>query len=157
MHTYSFNRISEFKDGSITGPMSPILGAGEVAKQMNETLIGVLRVELKTLHKHSEYPEYDQRMYQIHEKGEGWTGYDHLILIFLGWVVFIVDQGTSSALVAACFGTGADDVDIKIRQRFDMELPDDILTAMMYEAYKAGQDYLNGEFKQQYQAFKKAS
>lgn len=138
--TYSFRALTEFKDGSIVGPFSPVTTAGELATQLGENLIGVIRISFK------ENGDYSERIFQEWEPS--YTGFDHLIIVFKYWYVFAIDRGLNMSLLAACFGNEEDDIKIKeCSIAWAAKISDESLIELMRQAKEPVQelrdDFLN--------------
>lgn len=145
---YKLNRISKLTpDRNISGPMSPILAAQEVAQSLQETCVAVYRVWFD-----------DETMYQINEgTTQRWevTGHDHLIICFPHWQVFVVDRGVSCSNIAAIFGEADDDVNIKEHNTPWMkQLTAAEIKSLMNDARKEFYAYFRGEFKKQWDEYK---
>ena len=93
----------------------------------------------------------DNGIYQHYEKGEGWTGYDLLLVGGPQVTGLAVDQGTSITPLALVYNTG--DVDLLEQlpgKPFDAQLNEEDLTRLMQEAHSIIQDYhvtLRDQFK----------
>ncbi|HRH68815.1 MAG TPA: hypothetical protein PLB89_04840 [Flavobacteriales bacterium] len=91
---YSFHQLLQRKpDGGVSGPMSPVLFAQEMAKHMEHPPFNlVVRVRFD-----------DERCFQQLES-DGWTGYDTLLLGIVGtkhaYIGLWIDTGLGGVAVA---------------------------------------------------------
>jgi hypothetical protein len=131
MKRYKFSLITEFANGGITGPMSPVLFAREVAKIYELPLIAVYYID---------FTEHQERMYQRKE-ADGWTGCGQLLICFPCAAVFFVDEGVSGLPIASIIGDNEPLISNGNNTQFMYRLRDEELIDLMKEGYKLAMDY----------------
>ena len=87
---------------------------------------------------------------QHHESGEGWTGYDHLIVAGKNYSVFAIDLGTELDIVSALFVTNkgkstkqtVEYMEVEKTRKYGMVAPADVIYRALRESHsKASQEY----------------
>lgn len=129
---YKFTRLTSFRNGAMTAAMSPMLSAQAVAEQLEENLIGIIRIDFK------EDGHYSESILQVNEgTSQRWelTGFDHLIICFWDWFVFFMDMGDRANLIATCFDRNEVDIKAKDLSMFVKAPSDEQLIKMMNDAF----------------------
>ena len=92
--------------------------------------------------------ENEVAIYQHHESGEGWTGYDHLIVAGKNYSVFAIDLGTELDIVSALFVTNnkgkstVEYMEVEKTRKYGMVAPADVIYRALRESHsKASQEY----------------
>ncbi len=142
-YTWTFDVLTKYlpEEAKITGPMAPVLMAQKIAELLEEQLWGVIRVNFKEDRKGAD-PTGAEYLYNLWEgppkqDNRDHTHHDHLIVVLLGAVIFIVDGGDKSYQIGACFGPN--DYGFKDpKQPFIEVLEREQLYTMLGEAYMLG-------------------
>ncbi|MDD2661525.1 MAG: hypothetical protein PHY54_17885 [Methylococcales bacterium] len=134
MSTHTLQKLTEFNDGIVTGPMSPMLFAQEIAKHFELGLLAVYRVNFD-----------DRELYQEPDEPGFLTGYDTLLVVMTQMVVFGIDRGVGADLVAMALKDGDIHINPLENSAYVKELEVQQIEALMFEAhgiYKAEVEHL---------------
>ena len=127
----------------IESPFSPAYAAKTIAKLMEQQYRAIYRPVFRA-------KEKEVAIYQHHESGEGWTGYDHLIVAGKNYSVFAIDLGTELDIVSALFVTNkgkstkqtVEYMEVEKARKYGMVAPADVIYRALRESHsKASQEY----------------
>jgi hypothetical protein len=92
---FRLTRLTQYSNGTITSPFSAAAAAKIIGKQMSDSPFAIYRIVF--LDKDQTNPA----MFQQRSK-EGYSCFEHLIIMFPSWVAFAVDFGLYTKIVAIC-------------------------------------------------------
>jgi hypothetical protein len=122
--SYGLQKLSELHDGIISGPMSPMMFAEQIAKHFELGLIAVHRINFD-----------DRELYQEPDEPGFLTGYDTLLILLEQVAVFAVDRGVSADLVAVALADGKIEIKPDIQSGYVKILEVQQIEALMFEAH----------------------
>lgn len=133
--TWKIKAITSVNEGVIKGPMSPMLTGQAVAKHMEYSMYGIFRIYFYV------DGDTDTKCFQVFEHGEGYTGYDHTLILLSRCMIFCVQEKA----IAMISGTGKAEDDICIMEdteTWGYKLDDTQLRQLMQEGWEAAQKYM---------------
>lgn len=133
--SWTLSVLTQRKDGKFLGPFSPVAAANLIAKNIEEPLLGVMRVHF--------YGD-EEKLYNRPDGGKDITHHDHLIAIIPHGLIFFIDEGTE--IQPVCYKIENDDPDLACGHKdtgYMMRLDETQLFALMNQAREMADQYIN--------------